>query len=982
MLCSTLFLLALVLTPATAGAEVQQRQSESITPEYEEGVFVIEYDIDRAAPRLQPTEPSIEETVDAVFASIFDSVVTDEVAEPPLEDDALIAPSEDAARPLSDVDADATFIRIAPEEGQTTEQFIAELKTDPAVVSIEPSIIRRATVEPDDNDYGLQWFHDGHDGSISSPSGWGIQTGSSDVVVAILDSGVDTDHGDLAGNIWINIDEIAGNGIDDDGNGYIDDVNGYDFIDVDGDPNPAPDGNDDNGDGSTDSGVTHGTHVAGLVGAVGNNASGITGVAWDVALMGVRVLDDEGAGTDASIAGGIRYAADNGADIINLSLGGFGSSTILESAVEYAQSKGVLIVAAVGNNGININASPFYPACYSGVIGVGSIGKDASASSFSNYGSDCTDITAPGESIYSTLYTDDPTHGFTLNFGYLSGTSMASPIVAGGAALALAENPTLSDDQLSQFVLSMTTDNGLSNSYGVGSLNIALLNQSILLDDVQAYTSSSLDIEVAEETVYTASRPYFTWSKTEEDVQGYYVYFGTNRSANPFTDGSFQTEAVFQPEALTGNEESYYIRVQALAADDSLSNILTFEYLLDNVLPTPKKVTPKRKAHGVRVRWNRIDDDENVQKYKVYRRVKGTRNTRLVATVNGSVRQYTDKSVRDDTAYQYRVKAIDDLGNESRSKWKTIRFYPREFAVVVPGEGGGPFVRVYNYNSRLYEHSWFAYDPGMTAGLHVATGNLNASRRDEIVLAPGEGAAPEVRVYTPSGTLLSSFMAYEESFRGGVQVAVGRFTAGSRDTIAVMSGPGRTPEVRIYSMDGELEKSFSVLDGQFTGGGTIAALNWNGAGRDEVVVGAGPGGGPLVTVHKTSDGSRQAAFMAYADGHRGGVAVSGIHKRGEADVIATVPMQGASHVQRYTRADNGGVARIGSFFTYDDYSEGGNIEGADVQQVGADWIAIGTAGGRAGEVRFYTNAGKHLRFALRPYGSFSGPVRVAGGWLR
>jgi subtilisin family serine protease len=264
-----------------------------------------------------------------------------------------------------------------------------------------------------------QWALDG-DAPMGIESAW-RQTVGTGVTVAIVDSGADLGHPDLLPNLWTNPGEIPGNGVDDDGNGYVDDVHGFDFVDGDGTPQDA------NG---------HGTHVAGIVGARGGNGIGVAGVAWNVKLMIVRVLDGNAQGTTTSVAEGIRYAVDNGARIVNLSLAGPSSTPDLESAVQYAQARGVLIVAAAGNDGHDLASAPTYPAAYgeSNVIGVAATTRDGGLSSVSDYGPGA-DVAAPGEEILSTA----------LGGGYewRTGTSMAAPQVTGALALLASVRPDL-----------------------------------------------------------------------------------------------------------------------------------------------------------------------------------------------------------------------------------------------------------------------------------------------------------------------------------------------------------------------------------------------------------------------------------------------------------------------------------------------------------------------------------------------------------
>ncbi|MFM2060801.1 MAG: hypothetical protein RLZZ507_471 [Cyanobacteriota bacterium] len=270
---------------------------------------------------------------------------------------------------------------------------------------------------------------------VNAPAAWQNGHTGQGIIVAVLDTGVDYNHEDLNDNIWTNSNEIAGNGIDDDGNGYIDDIQGWNF---DGNNNNVLDDN------------SHGTHVSGTI-AAENNGSGITGVAYNSQIMAIKVLDQNGSGSYANIANGIRYAVDNGAHVINLSLGGNSGNNTLKSAIEYASSNGVIVVMAAGNNG---DSTPTYPARYAenSGIAVGAVDKNNQLTNFSNRSGsqEIKYVTAPGQDIYSTVPNNQ--------YATFSGTSMAAPHVAGVVALMLSANPNLTETQVREIITS-TADN-------------------------------------------------------------------------------------------------------------------------------------------------------------------------------------------------------------------------------------------------------------------------------------------------------------------------------------------------------------------------------------------------------------------------------------------------------------------------------------------------------------------------------------------
>ena len=296
--------------------------------------------------------------------------------------------------------------RVRVPASMSTQKALDYYRSLPNVEYAEPNYIAKAfQVNPNDTSYSSQYALQ----KISAPQGWTVTTGSASVVIAIVDTGVDMAHQDLAGKI----------------------VPGYDFVNNDNNAD------DDNG---------HGTHCAGIAAAVTNNARGVAGVDWNARIMPVKVLSASGSGSFAAIANGITWAVDNGADVISLSLGGSSGSTTLQSAVDYAWSRNVVVVAAAGNS--NTSAAS-YPAFYTNCIAVGSTDQNDARSSFSNFGS-WVDVAAPGSSILSTY------DGNT--YATLSGTSMAAPAVAGLAGLLWAKNGLTASNVSIRNAIESTTD--------------------------------------------------------------------------------------------------------------------------------------------------------------------------------------------------------------------------------------------------------------------------------------------------------------------------------------------------------------------------------------------------------------------------------------------------------------------------------------------------------------------------------------------
>jgi subtilisin family serine protease len=318
--------------------------------------------------------------------------------------------------------------RVDSGEALTPPRLAARAGLD--VEYVEPDLPVHEALASDDPDLGKQWAH----GVVDSAEAWDLSRGDASVTVAVLDSGIDLTHVDLAANLWTNAGEVAGNGVDDDGNGYVDDVHGWDFV------------NDDDQPVADDSSY-HGTHVSGTIGAVGNNGIGVSGQAQVVRLMPLKFLDHTGSGYTSDAIRGIDYAILQGAKVINNSWGTFGYSKSLDAAIARAEAAGVLFVAAAGNSGSNNTERPFYPASYArpNVISVAASTSSDRLASFSNHGT-AVHLAAPGYKIYSTKNGNA--------YQTLSGTSMATPLVSGVLATMIALRPDLSYAQIKGALLS------------------------------------------------------------------------------------------------------------------------------------------------------------------------------------------------------------------------------------------------------------------------------------------------------------------------------------------------------------------------------------------------------------------------------------------------------------------------------------------------------------------------------------------------
>jgi Zn-dependent metalloprotease/subtilisin family serine protease len=327
--------------------------------------------------------------------------------------------------------------------GQTIEQVLAAWNGMPGILYAEPDYEVRASLLPDDPRFPQLWGLENTgqnegtpDADIDAPEAWNLQTGSRSIVVAVIDSGVDYTHEDLAANVWRNPGEIAGNGMDDDGNGYVDDVHGINAITASGDPM------DDAG---------HGTHVAGTIGAIGNNGVGVAGVCWNAGLMALKFLSDNGRGYNSDAIACFEYAIRHGAKVVNCSWGGGEYQQSLKDAIDAAGAAGIIVCAAAGNDTADLDdpdADGHYPAGFDSPNLVAVMATDTrdESADFSNYGRTSVDLAAPGTLIVSARRGG--------GYLYMAGTSMAAPHVAGACALLLSQNSLLSPAGIKSALLS------------------------------------------------------------------------------------------------------------------------------------------------------------------------------------------------------------------------------------------------------------------------------------------------------------------------------------------------------------------------------------------------------------------------------------------------------------------------------------------------------------------------------------------------
>ena len=581
---------------------------------------------------------------------------------------------------------------------QDFNEILENYRQNINVLYAEPNYLYNASAIPNDNYYNNQWYLE----KIKAPKAWDKINSSPNIIIAVIDSGIQINHPDLIDNIWENSDEVADNGIDDDKNGFIDDIHGWDFINNSYDPSPKFE------DGFTEAGILHGTMVAGVLAASGNNNIGITGITWKSKIMALRVLDDKGEGRASEVIRAIDYAINNGVDIINLSFVGFGYSKALEEAVRRAYNAGIVIIAAAGNDqdegdGYFLDETPMYPACHDGengenmVIGVVATDTIDQKASFSSHGFKCVDIAAPGISIFSTsVYEPQKSIGtkvFNKYYdGYWSGTSMAAPMVSGALALIEEVNLRLNRDEVVDILLNSVDDISRLNPNYLGQLGKGRLNIAEAVN--LAYKNINNNIIV--KLLLAPNKDYISKIKIV-DVDG-----NLESEFNSYGD-NFLGGAYISSGDVNGD------------GDDEI-------------------ITGAGNGGGPQVRiFN--DKGDVLGQFFAYN-----------SNFRGGVRV-----------------AVADIDSKVAHKKAEI--------ITAAGPGGGPHVRIFNDKGDVLGQ-FFAYNSNFRGGISIAASDVDNDGLAEIVTGAGPGGTPHVRVFESNGKIIGSFYAYEDDFSGGVNVGV------------------------------------------------------------------------------------------------------------------------------------------------------------------------------------------------------------------
>ena len=531
----------------------------------------------------------------------------------------------------------------------TVKDAVVKYMSDPLVEYAEPNFIRSASATiPNDQFFHQQWalnntgtFAGGSAGAdIDAVEAWDINTGNSGIIIAVLDTGIDYNHADLSGNIWINPGEIPNNGIDDDGNGKVDDWRGWNF--ATNNNNPL----DDNG---------HGTFISGIIGAKGNNFTGIAGIMWNVKLMPLKFLDRNGEGTIADEIAAIQYAISKGAKIINASYSGSSFSQAEKDAIAAANTAGILVMAAAGNGGNddvgdNNDFFPEYPASYSlpNILAIAATDQNDRRASFSNFGLNSVHVAAPGVYILSTIPTSIQPSGYF----FMSGTSASTPYVSGLAGLLNSYYTHFTPSQIRSTILRyvdvLPSLSGLIQTGG--RINAYKAISSLLIPTGLGATAIS------------PTQISLSWTDNATGEDGYKIermqagasfsqIAAINANLSSFTDSGLRD----------GTSYTYKVRAfNTIPADSVYSNEAT---AVTPLQPPTNLTATTVSSSQINLSWS--DNSQAEDGYKIERKTVGGGDFIQVASVGTNVSAFADTGLSPNTTYIYRVRAFNSVAGNS-----------------------------------------------------------------------------------------------------------------------------------------------------------------------------------------------------------------------------------------------------------------------------------------------------------------------------
>ena len=654
---------------------------------------------------------------------------------------------------------------------------------------------------PNDPLLGSQYYLS----QINAISAWDKTTGSRDVVVAVIDTGVDIDHPDLKENIWINTDEIPRDGVDNDGNGFIDDINGWDFLKNEPDPRPKIEA------GYTAVALNHGTLIAGIIGGMGGNGEGIAGINWRVSIMPIRALNHIGLGDTLVVSQAINYAVANGANVINLSFVGVTSDSRLETAIKNAYEKDVIVVAAAGNEGHDFIVSdldlvPHYPVCHDGgdgvnrVLGVAGVDQNDTKAFYSNYGIICIDISSPGTQIMTTQFFEPALEGFREYYtSQWSGTSLSTPMVSGALALMKSYRRDLSMREIRDALLTSSDSIDAKNFFYIGELGRGRLNIARALSALDLYPkTSNTPAEPQQEPGGNSNSFFYTLSNS-----------GSASLLTTWTEMGELVNEVSIPEKFS-QEQSFI----SGALDDGSPHLVfgsnaggaphvSFYELVTGKLARRFEVFPNSFLGGVNVTMGDIDGNGQ-QEIIVAPRSGGGPQIRIFDLGGNLLGQFFADAPTLRGGYNIGVSDITGDGIDD----------------IIFNRHGSASAKVFSNRGKSI-FSFTVTHPSVRTGVRFIGGDVTGDARAEILVSSISRGAPIVHIYGNDGKLIKKIDAYNKAFLGGVSIGLNDNNNDGILDIVTGAGPGGGPHIRFFDGSGNLLRQFFAGEATYRGGVSV-----------------------------------------------------------------------------------------------------------------------------------------------------------------
>jgi len=1008
-------------------------------------------------------------------------------------------------------------IALLKSDSKTTQQLINEFKNNPAVEYVEPNYIYQAALIPNDIDFNKQWglHNTGQevngisgiaDADIDMPEAWDLLSGKNlnEVIVAVIDSGVDIIHPDLSTQL----------------------LEGYDWVDHDDNPQDL--------DG-------HGTHVAGVIGALGNNTQGISGFSSKIKILPIRVLDGSGYTTATKLSLGIYDAYDQGAKIVNLSIAGSGYSQSVYSAMSFGESLyDTLFIVSAGNTGSSNDNDPMYPASYDldNIISVAATNQDDNLANFSNYGLNSVDVAAPGVNIFSTYPDFVPI--FSEDFESATPPNLPSTF----------ENESISWDHWQTANNSDNTNKFVMPNDGYYASDFSIMNSTEEIDTT-GYNKSVIRFNLLADMaplcdslsvlIYSESNVYgtyvdflygyydgsmitldltdainsllekkfllkFTWMTSSSGCSrdfvmggliphidnisvygisdsGAYEYLSGTSMAAPYVTGLAALLKSYNPNYTFQDIKNNIIN--SVDELDSLDGKILSEGRInasnvDIQSPTPTikysttKITNKNVTatlqpsedvtvtnNGGSLIYTFTKNGNFTFEFKDEAGNTGTKTAAVdnidktvpTATISYSTTNDTTKSVtatlkpsEDVTVTNnggsltytftkngsFTFEFKDAAGNTGSAK-ATVnnivepepepepqpipKFTPTPtpeptstptptpepkvlgietgipYIVTGTKSGGGPEVRVFTTSGELV-NSFNAYDDSFRGGINVAVGDMDGNGENEIITSTREGGIPTIKVFDIDGNNLGwDFDAYAAGFRGGINIGVGDIEGDGPDEIAVAPISGGSPNIRIFGMrDGQIvptTENFMAYNVNFRGGIAISIADVEGDGIGELITTPTSRGGPHIRLFGMRDGKYvpvTLGIMAYNESFRGGITscAGDVNGDGKDETVTGIVSAGGPHLRIF------GVGRSEAyellspgFMAFDPESRGGvSVATVDINGNGYDEIIAGVGGQGSSFIKIFNEDGQLLSPEFLAYSElYQGGVTLAAGYF-